>query len=45
MDKVPTELMINWDQTGINYMPVSAWTMEQEGVKRVEMIGKDDKRQ
>ena len=45
MDKVPRELVINWDQTGINYMPVSSWTMEQEGGKRVEMIGKDDKRQ
>ena len=45
MDEVPTELVINWDQTGLDYVPVSAWTMEQEGAKRVEMIGKDDKRQ
>ena len=43
MDNVPTELVINWDQTGINYVSVSEWTMDQEGAKRVEMIGKDDK--
>ena len=45
MDEVPAELVINWDQTGINYVPISSWTMEQEGTKRVEVIGKDDKRQ
>ena len=43
MEEVPTELVINWDQIGINYVPVSAWTMEKEGAKRVEMIGKDVK--
>jgi len=42
---VPTELVINWDQTGINYVPISSWTMEQEGTKRVKVIGKDDKQQ
>ena len=45
MDEVPPELVINWDQTGLNYVPVSQWTMEQEGAKRVEIDGKDDKRQ
>ena len=44
MDEIPSELVINWDQTGINYIPAS-WTMAEEGSKRVEMIGKDDKRQ
>ena len=39
------ELVINWDQTGLNYVPVSQWTMAQEGAKRVEIDGKDDKRQ
>ena len=33
MDEVPAELVINWDQTGLNYVPVSQWTMEQEGTK------------
>ena len=45
MNEIPSELVINWDQTGINYIPVSLWTMTKEGSKRVEMIGKDDKRQ
>ncbi len=45
MDEVPPELIINWDQTGLNYVPVSSWTMAEEGSKRVEIDGKDDKRQ
>ena len=45
MDEVPPELIINWDQTDLSYVPVSQWTMEEEGAKRVEIDGKDDKRQ
>ena len=45
MDEVPAKLIINWDQTGINYIPVSSWTMEEEGSKRVQVVGKDYKRQ
>ena len=45
MDEVPPELIINWDQTGLSYVPVSQWTMEEEGAKRVEIDGKDNKRQ
>ena len=45
IDEVPFELIINWEQTGIHYVPVSPWTMEKEGSKRVEIIGIDDKRQ
>ena len=45
MDEVPAELVINWDQTGLNYVLVSQWTMEQEGAKRVKIDGKDDKQQ
>ena len=45
MDEVPHELIINWDQTGLNYVPVSSWTMAEEGCKHVEIDGKDDKRQ
>ena len=41
----PPELVINWDQTGINIVPVSQWTIEVEGAKRVEITGIDDKRQ
>lgn len=45
MDEVPPELVINWDHTGINYVPVSNWTMAKQGSKRIEIFGKDDKRQ
>ena len=45
MEEIPGELIVNWDQTGIHYIPVSSWTMEKEGSKRVEIAGIDDKRQ
>ena len=45
MDEIPRELVINWDHTGIQYVPISSWTMAKEGSKRVEIAGKDDKRQ
>ena len=43
--EIPNSLVINWDQTGIQYIPVSKWTMEREGLKRVEITGFEDKRQ
>jgi len=45
MDEIPSELVINWDHSGINYIPVASWTMAEEGSKRMELIGKDDKQQ
>ena len=45
MDEIPAQLIVNWDQTGINHILVSNWTMEQAGSKHVEVVGKDDKRQ
>ena len=45
MDEIPSDLIINFDQTGINYVPISSWTMEKEVAKRVEMVAKDNKRQ
>ena len=45
MDEIPTDLVINFDQTALNYVPMSHWIMEKEGTKRVEIIAKDDKRQ
>ena len=41
----PNELVINWDPTGINYVPVSNWTMATEGSKRIEVTGLGDKRE
>ena len=45
MEEIPPDLIINWDHTGINYVPVSKWTMEKEGTERIEITGIDDKRQ
>ena len=45
MEDIPGYLVINWDQTGINYVPVSSWTIAKSGLQRVEIAGTDDKRQ
>ena len=45
MEEIPPELILNWDQTGIRLVPSSSWTMEKKGVKRVKMVGQNDKRQ
>ena len=29
-EEIPDKLIINWDHTGINYVPVSTWTMEKK---------------
>ena len=44
MEEIPPGLILNWDQTGIRLVPAAATTMEQRGVKRVEMVGQNDKR-
>ncbi len=44
MEEIPIELMFNWDQTGLNLVPVSTWTMAAKGSKRVEICGITDKR-
>jgi len=43
--KIPDSLVVNWDHTGIKYIPTSSWTMEKERKKRFEILGIDDKRQ
>lgn len=40
---IPTDLIITWDQTCINQVPVGSWTMEKKGFKRVGIVGVDDK--
>ena len=30
MDEIPSELIISFDQIGINYVPVALWSMEEE---------------
>ena len=43
MEEIPPELVLNWDQTGIRSVPSNNWTMDQQGVKRVEVGGAHDK--
>ena len=45
MAEILNDRIINWDQTAIKYVPVSEWTMERVGSKRVEIAGLEDKRQ
>ena len=45
MEDIPQPLIINWDQTGTHFVPVSEWTMEVKGSKRMEVAGLNDKRQ
>jgi len=45
MEGMPAEFIINFDQTGIKYVPISPWTLDKEGAKRVAIVGKEDKRQ
>ena len=45
MEDIPEELIVNWDQTGLKYVPASNWTFADKGSKRVEIAGLDDKRQ
>jgi hypothetical protein len=42
---IPKELCVNMDETGAKYIPVSDWTMEQEGAAQVPLPGLDDKRE
>lgn len=43
MEETPPELILNWDQTGIKFVPYLPWTMERQVAKRVEMVGISDK--
>ena len=42
---IPDSLIINWDQTGSNYVPVNPWTMAEKGSEQVPIAQLDDKRQ
>ena len=45
MEEIPPELILNWDQTGIKLVPSTSWTMEEQGARRVELVGLNDKGQ
>ena len=42
--KIPDQLVLNWDQTGLQLVPSGNWTLEEQGTKRVELQGLNDKR-
>ena len=44
MEEVPSDLIINWDQTSVHYIPISQWTMEKQGTKHVKIVAADDKK-
>ena len=44
MEEIPAALILNWDQTGIRIVPPPSSTMDKKGMKRVEMVGQNDKR-
>uniref|UniRef100_A0A1X7TSF9 DDE-1 domain-containing protein n=1 Tax=Amphimedon queenslandica TaxID=400682 RepID=A0A1X7TSF9_AMPQE len=45
MEDIPSQLIINWDQTGISVVPGSSSTMAPYGLRHVEIVGMGDKRQ
>ena len=45
LEDIPKDPVINWDQTAVKFVPVSNWTQEVKGTKRVEIAGTDNKRQ
>ena len=44
MEEISHDLAINWDHSGIHYIPVGSWTVKREGAK-LEITAVDDKRQ
>ena len=42
---IPDDLIVNWDQTGVNMVPQFAYTMAEKGSKQVPLVAIDDKRQ
>jgi hypothetical protein len=44
INAVPADLIINWDQTGINAVPSLNYTMEKKEANHVEIAGYGDKR-
>ena len=37
INEIPPDVVVNWDQTRIHYVPVSSWTIEACGSKRVQI--------
>ena len=42
---IPSNLIINFDQTGCKLVPASCWTLEMEGTSQIDIKHLDDKRE
>ena len=45
LEDVPKDLVINWDQMAVKFVPVSNWTQEIKSTKQVFIACTGDKRQ
>ncbi len=45
MNEIPEELIFNWDQTPLQFVPTGQWTMHKAGEKIIPIANSDDKRQ
>ena len=45
MNNIPDDLIINWDQTAVQFVPTGQWTMHKSDDKLVPTAHSDDKRQ
>ena len=42
MEEILLKLILNWDQADIKLVPSTGWTMEEQGARRVELVGLND---
>jgi len=42
---IPKDMIVNFDQTGCKFVPVSNWTLAPKGSSQVEIVGIEDKRE
>ena len=38
MNDIPIDLVFNWDQTGIHFIPTGDWTMHQAKEKIIQLV-------
>lgn len=44
-EQIPASLTLNWDHTGLHYVPTSSWTPEAKGSQKVPITALDYERQ
>ena len=37
MEEIPQDLILNWDQTAVNYVPISNWTKARKDRKKFQL--------